>query len=155
MATIATRLLLLLTLIFSLSSLILQIQLSKSLFLPHAPVLPSQSHPIEPRTSQNNTRIEEPNITRKGTNAIVFLAQFGHHSTYGNQTDGKYPINGYIKLNKSLDLLYRHYLDAFPCDVIILYGGDDEEVDESVFESLRRGRERLQFRQVIYLVSSF
>jgi len=50
------------------------------------------------------------------TDVIVYLAQFGHHSSYGMQTDGKNDITGTSKLNRSLETLYSNYVHAFPCD---------------------------------------
>ena len=87
------------------------------------------------------------NNSNNGSDVIVYLAQFGHHSTYGNQTDGLNPITGLSKLNKSLELLYTNYVYDFPCDVIVLYGADDDpELD--VIQSLKRKRPRLQFKQL-------
>ena len=93
---------------------------------------------------------ESPHTIRKrnnGSDVIVYLAQFGHHSTYGNQTDGLHPITGLSKLNKSLELLYTNYIYEFPCDVIVLYGEDDDP-DLDVIQSLKKKRPQLQFKQL-------
>ena len=94
--------------------------------------------------------IDSPHTIRNsnnGSDVIVYLAQFGHHSTYGNQTDGLHPITGLSKLNKSLELLYTNYVYDFPCDVIVLYGADDDP-DLDVIQSLKKKRPQLQFKQL-------
>lgn len=88
-----------------------------------------------------------PEEMGEGTDVIVYLAQFGHHSSYGKQTDGKVQITGASKLEKSLDSLYTNYVDHFPCDVIVFYG-EDNEPDAELFKKLQQGRPRLQFRQL-------
>jgi alpha 1,2-mannosyltransferase len=84
----------------------------------------------------------EDKISSSGTDVIVYLAQFAHHSTYGEQN-----ITGASKLEKSLDTLYANYLNEFPCDVIVFYG-EDNEPDPDLFKKLQTGRPRLYFRQL-------
>ena len=80
---------------------------------------------------------------------IVYLAQFGHHSTYGNQTDGKRPITGSTKLNRSLETLYTNYANRFPCDVIVFYGEDDVPgPSNNLLVEIRRNRPGLQIIQL-------
>lgn len=79
---------------------------------------------------------------------IVYLAQFGHHSTYGNQTDGKRPITGSTKLNRSLETLYSNYVNRFPCDVIVFYGEDDVPPSNDLDVEIRRNRPGLHIRQL-------
>ncbi|KAL7507614.1 hypothetical protein ACHAXN_004765 [Cyclotella atomus] len=78
---------------------------------------------------------------------IIYLAQFGHHSSYGKQQDGQQNITGASKLVRSLNYLYKNYVNSFPCDVIVFYGQDNEP-DEELFAKLQQGRPRLQFRQL-------
>lgn len=81
-------------------------------------------------------------MAKQGTDVIVYLAQFGDHSTYGKQG-----ITGASKLERSLDTLYTNYLNDFPCDVIVFYGQDNDP-DPELFKRLQQGKPRLQFRQL-------
>lgn len=82
----------------------------------------------------------------KKTDAIVYLAQFGNHSSYGAQTDTNHrAITGLSKLNKSLELLYTNYVSQFPTDVIIFYDQHNAP-DVNTMEELKQGRSNLQFR---------
>mmetsp|Transcript_31443 Transcript_31443/g.65168 ORF Transcript_31443/g.65168 Transcript_31443/m.65168 type:complete len:447 (+) Transcript_31443:59-1399(+) len=78
---------------------------------------------------------------------IVYLAQFGHHSSYGQQTDGVNEITGTSKLNHSLTTLYKNYVDDFPCDVIVFYSEGDNP-DSDFLQELKKGRPRLRFEQL-------
>lgn len=89
-----------------------------------------------------------PTGNAKGNDVIVYLAQFGHHSSYGEQHDGQQNITGASKLERSLDYLYKNYVNSFPCDVIVFYGQDNEP-DEELFAKLQKGRSQLQFRQLV------
>mmetsp|Transcript_6165 Transcript_6165/g.13969 ORF Transcript_6165/g.13969 Transcript_6165/m.13969 type:complete len:461 (+) Transcript_6165:56-1438(+) len=82
-----------------------------------------------------------------GRDVIVYLAQFGQHSSYGNQTDGRNSITGATKLNRSLNTLYSNYLNRFPCDVIVFYGEDDSP-SHDMLRILQQGRPRLRFHQL-------
>ena len=89
-----------------------------------------------------------PRGVHKKTDAIVYLAQFGNHSSYGAQTDANHrAITGLSKLNKSLELLYTNYLSQFPTDVIIFYD-EYSAPDASTMEELKQGRSHLQFRSL-------
>ena len=88
------------------------------------------------------------NRTSNNLDVIVYLAQFGHHSSYGKQTDGKgNEITGTSKLNRSLSTLYHNYVNDFPCDVIVFYGEDDNP-DPGLLKSLQNNRPRLHFEQL-------
>lgn len=91
--------------------------------------------------------VTSTNTVEPATDVVVYLAQFGHHSSYGRQTDGHTAITGASKLNRSLSLLYSNYLNAHPCDVIIFYTADDA-LDPSLKEGLKRNRPRLSFRKL-------
>mmetsp|Transcript_31532 Transcript_31532/g.60076 ORF Transcript_31532/g.60076 Transcript_31532/m.60076 type:complete len:455 (+) Transcript_31532:141-1505(+) len=90
---------------------------------------------------------ESQNHVVKNTDVIVYLAQFGHHSSYGQQTDGVNEITGTSKLNHSLTTLYKNYVDDFPCDVIVFYSEDDSP-DPELLQELKKGRPRLRFEQL-------
>jgi len=75
---------------------------------------------------------------------IIYLAQFKNHSSYGGQA-----LSSSAKLNKSLDLLYRHYVHHFPCDIIVFSGGDEEYITPELEEALSKGRPRLKFVRLV------
>ena len=83
------------------------------------------------------------------TDAIVYLAQFKDHSTYGVQYDAEHnALSGISKLNRSLHLLHINYVNYFPsCDVIVFHDATDvpSEHDRLV---LSKNRPRVQFRQL-------
>lgn len=55
---------------------------------------------------------------RASAGVVVYLAQFSkQHSTYAGRD-----LDNIQRLNRSLGLLYEHYLNAHPADVIIYYG---------------------------------
>jgi len=85
--------------------------------------------------------------TTGGRDIIVYLAQFGHHSSYGEQTDGRNSITGATKLNRSLATLYSNYVHRFPCDVMVFYGEDDNP-SHDMLHTLQQGRPRLRFHQL-------
>ncbi len=93
------------------------------------------------------TASESQNHATKGTDVIVYLAQFGHHSSYGQQTDGVHEITGTTKLNQSLTTLYENYVNDFPCDVIVFYSEDDNP-DPDLLKQLKEGRPCLGFEQL-------
>ncbi len=78
---------------------------------------------------------------------IVYLAQFGNHSSYGQQTDGVNEITGTFKLNHSLTKLYENYVNNFPCDLIVFYSEDDNP-DPIFLKELKEGRPRLDFKKL-------
>ena len=81
---------------------------------------------------------------------IVYLAQFGkYHTSYGLQQDAnKERITGLSKLNKSLDLLYKNYVNDFPlCDILIFYDTHNGPDNETIAE-LSKNRPQLQFREL-------
>lgn len=88
---------------------------------------------------------------KKNTDVIVYLAQFGNHSSYGAQYDAKSKraITGLSKLNKSLELLYVNYVYQHPdVDVIVFYDPDSAPADDETIAALRRNRPNLQFRSL-------
>ena len=99
-------------------------------------------------TGKNDIVVPSPNNVHKKTDAIVYLAQFGNHSSYGAQLDaGHKVITGISKLNKSLELLYVNYVYQFPTDVIIFYDHLSPP-DADTMANLRRNRPHLQFRSL-------
>ncbi|KAL7555159.1 hypothetical protein ACHAWF_018817 [Thalassiosira exigua] len=82
----------------------------------------------------------------KAKGAVVYLAQFGNHSSYGVQRDPRTGtlVTGHSKLNRSLALLYANYADRFPADVLVFHDGGSVLDDETISE-LSRGREGLKF----------
>lgn len=101
-----------------------------------------------PSTASTRNKISQMLPSSNGVDVIVYLAQFGHHSSYGNQTDGKNPITGVSKLNKSLETIYANYLDSFPTDVIVFYGEDDTPPSKELIHNLQYRRPRLKFHQL-------
>ena len=111
------------------------------------------------RTSQTKRReliindVQIKNINdnnRSHKDVIVYLAQFGKfHSSYGLQQDAnKERITGLSKLNKSLDLLYKNYVNDFPlCDILIFYDTQNGPDNETMAE-LSKNRPQLQFREL-------
>lgn len=109
------------------------------------------------KQQQTSTPPPAPPTIRKKKNAdaIVYLAQFGHHSSYGTQFDAnENVITGLSKLNKSLELLYANYVREFPtADVLIFYDVANAP-DNATMEVLRQGnnnnnhRPNLQFRRL-------
>eukprot|EP00956_Cyclotella_meneghiniana_P042465 scaffold248476_cov125-Cyclotella_meneghiniana.AAC.4 len=101
-------------------------------------------------------KISEDNLTSKGVRAasydnsdvIVYLAQFGHHSSYGMQNDGRgASVTGASKLERSLDSLFANYVNHFPCDVIVFYG-EDNDPEPDLFQKFQRKFPRLRFHQL-------
>lgn len=85
---------------------------------------------------------------KNGNDAIVYLAQFGNHSSYGAQHNAqRQSITGLSKLNKSLELLYANYVYHHPTDVIIFYDRFNSPDEETIF-ALSRNRPNLQFRSL-------
>ncbi|EED93880.1 predicted protein [Thalassiosira pseudonana CCMP1335] len=82
---------------------------------------------------------EKTTSSLNSRDVIVYLAQFGNHSTYGSPA--------FTKLNKSIDLLYTNYLNDFPCDVIIFHDSTDAP-DSAIISSLATNRPNLQFREL-------
>lgn len=119
----------------------------------------SATPPSDPSLSNNNSdgvdnikgakSIVSSITEHKKTDAIVYLAQFGNHSSYGAQVDAKSQkaITGLSKLNKSLDLLYTNYVHQFPTDVIIFYDRWHPPDPETMAE-LQRNRPHLQFKSL-------
>ena len=98
-------------------------------------------------TNQAIAATPRPPPPAAGSDVIVYLAQFGHHSSYGNQTDGANPVSSTTKLNRSLHTLYLNHVNQFPCDVIVFYAADDNPTDE-LLHGLRGDRPRLNFHQL-------
>ena len=113
----------------------------------HAPTINNTSSTLHIQDVKYAVPPAERMAQHNGADVIVYLAQFGHHSSYGKQTDGVHQITGSSKLEKSLMTLYANYVDDFPCDVIVFYG-EDNEADPELFEKLQKDRPRLQFRQL-------
>ena len=111
-----------------------------------ATIASSLESSLPPPPTRNKISQILPSLS--GVDVIVYLAQFGHHSSYGNQTDGKNPITGLSKLNRSLELLYSNYLDSFPSDVIVFYGEDDTPPSKDLIHDLQYRRPRLKFHQL-------
>ncbi|KAL7527348.1 hypothetical protein ACHAXR_001909, partial [Thalassiosira sp. AJA248-18] len=105
---------------------------------------------IDPTSKNISTPIIASSETNhKNTDVIVYLAQFGNHSSYGAQYDAKRKaITGLSKLNQSLELLYTNYVYQFPTDVIIFYDHLSNAPDAATIEALQRNRPQLQFRSL-------
>ena len=97
-----------------------------------------------PVTQQHNIQTQD-----RISDAIVYLAQFKDHSTYGVQYDAQHnAITGISKLNNSLTLLYSNYVNQFPsCHVIIFHDATDVPSEE-VKTALSQNRPQLRFRQL-------
>ena len=99
-------------------------------------------------SGRDENMIYSANNIHNKKDVIVYLAQFGHHSSYGAQLDaGSKSITGLSKLNKSLELLYNNYAYQFPTDVIIFYEAL-RAPDSDTMEELQRNRPHLQFREL-------
>jgi len=112
--------------------------------------IPNHSYESDVKVSKkknNTTAISlASNKDKKKTDVIVYLAQFGNHSSYGAQLDAnRQAITGLSKLNKSLELLYTNYAYDFPTDVIIFYDSMNLP-DADTMTALQRNRPYLQFR---------
>ena len=79
---------------------LLTFQLQRDGYVKDANLIRSTFDTGEKTTSSLNSR-----------DVIVYLAQFGNHSTYGSPA--------FTKLNKSIDLLYTNYLNDFPCSTTL------------------------------------
>lgn len=62
-------------------------------------VLHSSTHDDNDVVSNEQTTAISTVTSTPQQDVIVYLAQFGHHSSYGAQTDGRNPITGVSKLN--------------------------------------------------------
>ncbi|KAL3799951.1 hypothetical protein HJC23_007424 [Cyclotella cryptica] len=117
------------------------------------PDVPTQKDDRENNAQlQSSNQRQSPTQSKKTqpTDVIVYLAQFGkYHTSYGfQQNSNKESITGLSKLNKSLELLYRNYVDSFPsCDILIFFDSDHAPDNETMVE-LRRDRPQLQFREL-------
>ena len=109
---------------------------------------------LEPSLISEKNRERAP--PRKSTDCVVYLAQFGNHSSYGAQYTTQngtskqkvVAMTGLYKLNKSLDLLYTNYVNDFPTvDVIIFYDSANAPEDETIkaLQCCNR-KDTLQFR---------
>jgi len=112
------------------------------------PSLPHSKSTQHIRNGENNNSIPSKGNGKNKVDVIVYLAQFGHHSSYGAQVDANQkPITGISKLNKSLELLYTNYVDQFPADVIIFHDHGTPP-DNDTIASLSHNRPHLQFRSL-------
>ena len=104
------------------------------------------THTKKIRSPNQHQQISQNNTV---SDAIIYLAQFKDHSTYGVQYDAQHKaINGISKLNNSLSLLYSNYVNDFPsCHVIIFHDATDIPSEE-VKIALSKNRPQLQFRQL-------
>lgn len=109
-------------------------------------------HPLlHPQTRRSSAR-QHLNVVKTPeniTDVIVYLAQFKDHSTYGVQYDAHHnAITGISKLNSSLELLHKNYVNHFPsCHVIIFHDATDVPSDEAR-AILSKNRPQLQFKQL-------
>ena len=115
----------------------------------------SNVHPMKEkhnlfRNDQVNSKAKPIHLNRNNKDVIVYLAQFSKsHSSYGFQLDDNQEIiTGLSRLNKSLELLYKNYVNDFPsCDILIFYDAENGP-DNQTMRELSRNRPQLQFREL-------
>jgi len=102
------------------------------------------------RLVNSSVNRQNPVRTRTTTDAIVYLVQFGQHSSYGAQYDVEtnHVLTGLDKLEKSLTKLYANYLDNHPnVDVLLFYDYQNPPTNK-IIEQLSMNRPQIQFREL-------
>ena len=112
----------------------------------------SESENENENENEHISQINNQFINSNNTDVIVYLAQFGQHSSYGVQYDeNKHILTGLSKLISSLDKLYANYAYSFPnnLDVIIFYDYLNPPTQQQMrLLSLNHDHPKLKFREL-------